>query len=191
MFVKPSLLQLFDAIGSFPFRMGKKKKNITQLISDMSFISPCLLMSPSPTANTKSKPEPNAHFTFQPHIPGRALCPDNGNQKAIRAAFSRATIRFVALRSRLGVEQSKPRLHPAMSSLRNYPHYTHSSQSTGYAGNQNPISSAPLAIPEAHKDPSTDCLYCIIDFPSCTFTYLLKASGIFVLCSDCVLAGLS
>lgn len=91
--------------------------------------------------------------------------------------FARATIRSVAFSLQTwcwAIRQ--PRLHPAMSSLRIYPHYTHSSQSAGYAGNQNPISNTAPAIPEAHthKDLSTDGLHCITDFPSCVFTYFLN-----------------
>lgn len=77
MLSKPLVLQLDNVICLFPF-------HIEQTLRCPSFhcVSSCLF-HPRPTPNPDVSQ--NDRFTFQPQIPGRALCPDNVNQKAIRA----------------------------------------------------------------------------------------------------------
>lgn len=105
--------------------------------------SPCLIMSPPPTGQCRIQTRAKRSLRFSAADPGQSSASwqqrPESNQSS-QALFSRATIRFVVFLLQTwcwAIRQ--PRLHPAMSSLRNYPHYTHSSQSAGYAGNQNPI----------------------------------------------------
>ena len=110
------------------------RANTASLIPEMSLVSPSLIASPPHQIQMSAKRELLCLPATDPGQSSASWQPERN-----QTLFSRATIRFVALQTWCWAMR-QPRLHPAMSSLRNYPHYTHSSQSAGYAGNQNPIS---------------------------------------------------